>query len=173
VPLDPGVRDRTCAIFHGTAKRAPGVIRHYYNDPEATASAFDAAGGLRTGDLVYQDHDGYFFHAGRVNDLIIKGGTNLAPREIDEALESHPAVARAAAVGVPDPNLGEDIGAYVVLRAGTRCNERTLLDHCAALLDEFKTPSWMTFVDSLPMGPTGKVQRAQLITTRTRLETRR
>jgi long-chain acyl-CoA synthetase len=142
--------------------RGPGVMRGYYKDPEATASAFDATGWLRTGDLGYRDFAGYFFHAGRVKELIIKGGTNVAPAEIDEALASHPDVARAAAVGVPDPHLGEDIGAFVVLRDGARCNEQGLLDHCAAQVGEFKTPSWIKFVDSLPTGPTGKVQRVQL-----------
>ncbi len=161
--VDVDGNDIGCGRIGELMVRGPGVIRSYYKDPEVTATAFDAAGWLRTGDLVYQDQDGYFFHAGRAKDLIIKGGTNVAPRAVDEALESHPDVAQAAAVGVPDPTLGEDIGAYVVLRAGARCSERTLLDHCAARLDEFKTPSWITFVDSLPTGPTGKVRRAQLV----------
>jgi thioesterase domain-containing protein len=142
--------------------RGPGVMRGYHNDPEATASALDAGGWLRTGDLAYRDADGYFFHAGRAKELIIKAGTNVAPREVDEALASHPDVAQAAAVGVPDPHLGEDIGAFVLLREGVRCSERALLDHCEARLGEFKTPSWITFVDALPTGPSGKIQRAEL-----------
>jgi acyl-CoA synthetase (AMP-forming)/AMP-acid ligase II/thioesterase domain-containing protein/aryl carrier-like protein len=142
--------------------RGAGVMRGYYKDREATASTIDASGWLRSGDLVYRDEDGFFFHAGRVKELIIKAGTNVAPREVDEALASHPDVAQAAAVGIPDPTLGEDIAAFVVLRHGARGDERVLLDHCAARLGEFKTPSWIRFVDALPKGPTGKVQRAQL-----------
>ena len=142
--------------------RGRSLMRGYYKDAEATATAIDAAGWLHTGDLGYRDADGYFFHAGRAKELIIKAGTNVAPREVDEALASHPDVAQAAAVGVQDPLLGEDIGAFVLLREGAHCSERALLDHCAARVGEFKTPSWITFVDALPTGPTGKVQRAQL-----------
>src|SRR5262249_17787702 len=142
--------------------RGPGLMRAYFKDAQATASALDAAGWLHTGDLAYRDEDDFFFHAGRAKDLIIKAGTNVAPGEIDEALASHPDVLQAAAVGVPDPALGEDIGAFVVLRTGARCSEHALLDHCAARLGEFKTPSWIDFLDALPSGPSGKVQRAQL-----------
>jgi thioesterase domain-containing protein/aryl carrier-like protein len=142
--------------------RGAAVMRGYFRDPAATAAAIDADGWLRTGDLVYRDADDYFFHAGRAKDLIIKAGTNIAPAEVDDALASHPAVAAAIAIGVADPNLGEDIGAFVVLRQGAQCSERALLDHCEARIGEFKTPSWITFVEALPSGPSGKVLRAQL-----------
>jgi long-chain acyl-CoA synthetase len=142
--------------------RGAGVMRGYFRDPAATAVAIDADGWLRTGDLVYRDADGYFFHAGRAKDLIIKAGTNIAPAEVDDALASHPAVAQAVAIGVADSNLGEDIGAFVVLREGAQCSERALLDHCEARVGEFKTPSWITFVEALPSGPSGKVLRGQL-----------
>lgn len=160
--VDDDGNEVDCGQTGALLVRGPGIMRGYYKDPEATKTALDADGWLRTGDRVYRTSDGYFFHAGRIKELIIKGGTNVAPRAVDEALESHPDVVQAAAVGVPDAILGEDIGAYVVLRAGARCSERGLIDHCAGRLDEFRTPSWITFVDSLPTGPTGKVQRAQL-----------
>jgi long-chain acyl-CoA synthetase len=160
--VDPDGRELGCGQTGELLVRGPGVMRGYYKDREATAAALDAAGWLRTGDLAYRDDDGYFFHAGRAKELIIKAGTNVVPREVDEALASHPDVAQAAAVGVPDPDLGEDIGAFVRLREGAHCSERTLLDHCAARVGEFKTPSWIRFVDALPTGPTGKIQRAQL-----------
>src|SRR5262249_4900963 len=120
------------------------------------------AGWLHTGDLVYRDRDGYFFHAGRSKDVIIKGGINVAPHEIEDVLATHPDVSVAAAVGGADPNLGEDIGAFVVLRPGARRDERALLEHCAARLGEFKTPSWIRVVDALPAGPTGKILRVEL-----------
>jgi long-chain acyl-CoA synthetase len=141
--------------------RGPGVVRGYYQDPEATAAAF-AEGWLRTGDLGYRDADGYFFHLGRVKDLIIKAGTNIAPNELDEALEAHPAVVRAAAVGVPDSILGEDVAAFVVRRSGMACSEKDLIEHCVQRLGELKAPSWIAFVPSLPLTATGKVQRAVL-----------
>lgn len=160
--IGPTGQDVGCGATGELLVRGPAVMRGYYKDPEATAHALDADGWLHTGDLAYCDDDGYFFHAGRAKDLIIKAGTNVSPREVDEALASHPDVAQAVAVGVPDPHLGEDIGAFVLLRAGARSSERALLDHCEAQLGEFKTPSWITFVDTLPSGPTGKILRAQL-----------
>ena len=88
--------------------RGDGMMRGYYKDPAGTAAALDAEGWLHTGDLAYQDEDGYFFVVGRSKELIIKGGMNIAPKQIDEILESHPAVLEAAAVGVPDRYVGED-----------------------------------------------------------------
>jgi amino acid adenylation domain-containing protein len=142
--------------------RGPGLTRSYYKEPEATAAAFDAEGWFHTGDLAYRDSDGYFHVVGRSKELIIKGGVNIAPRQIDEALESHPAVLEAAAVGVPDRLLGEDIVAFVVPRAGAKCEENEMLAFCAARLGHFKTPTRIHFVTDLPKGPSGKVQRLRL-----------
>jgi amino acid adenylation domain-containing protein len=135
----------------------------YYKEPEATAAAFDAEGWLHTGDLAYRDTDGYFFVVGRSKELIIKGGVNIAPRQIDDVLESHPAVLEAAAVGVPDRHLGEDVVAFVVLRAGVGCDERELLGFCEGRLGHFKTPTRIHFAEDLPKGPSGKVQRLRLV----------
>ena len=135
----------------------------YFKEPEATTAAFDSEGWLHTGDLAYRDSDGYFFVVGRSKELIIKGGVNIAPRQIDDVLESHPAVLEAAAVGVPDRHLGEDVVAFVVLRAGVECDERELLGFCEGRLGHFKTPTRIHFAEDLPKGPSGKVQRLRLL----------
>ena len=142
--------------------RGDGMMRGYYKDPAGTAAALDAEGWLHTGDLAYQDEDNYFFVVGRSKELIIKGGMNIAPKQIDEILESHPAVLEAAAVGVPDRYVGEDVVAFAVLREGVNCDEGELLSFCESRLGHFKTPSRIHFVRDLPKGPSGKVQRLKL-----------
>ena len=138
------------------------MMHGYYKEPEETAAALDADGWLHTGDLAYRDEDGYFFVVGRSKELIIKGGVNIAPRQIDDVLESHPAVLEAAAIGVPDRYVGEDLMAFVVLRAGRTLEENELLSFCEARLGHFKTPTRIHFVHDLPKGPSGKVQRLKL-----------
>jgi len=153
--LGPNVPGEICL-------RGPSVMRGYYKQPELTAAALDANGWLRTGDLGYRDTDGYYFITGRLKELIIKGGENIAPREIDEALLRHPAVLEAAAVGVPDADYGEDILACVVPRPGARVTEAELREFCLAELGRYKTPKTFKFIDELPKGPSGKVQRLKL-----------
>jgi long-chain acyl-CoA synthetase len=142
--------------------RGPGVMNRYYKSPEQTAGAFDADGWLRTGDLGYRDADGFYFITGRLKELIIKGGENIAPREIDEALLRHPAVLEAAAVGVPDANYGQDIRVCVVLKPGATASVEDLRQFCLAELGRYKTPREFRFVAELPKGPSGKVQRLKL-----------
>jgi len=142
--------------------RGPNVMTGYYKAPQQTAAAFDGDGWLRTGDLGYRDADGYYFITGRLKELIIKGGENIAPREIDEALLRHPAVLEAAAVGVPDPDYGQDIVAYVVARPGARVDSAELRAWCVAELGRYKTPREFRLVAELPKGPSGKVQRLKL-----------
>jgi acyl-CoA synthetase (AMP-forming)/AMP-acid ligase II len=144
------------------AIRGPNVMRGYYKNPEATAAAFTPDGWLRTGDLGHRDSDGFFFVTGRIKELIIKGGENIAPREIDEALLKHPAVLDAAAVGIPDTHYGQEILACVVLRQGMAASEDELRDFCEATLGRYKTPRRFRFMDDLPRGPSGKVQRLKL-----------
>lgn len=143
--------------------RGPNVMRGYYKNDDATRASFTPDGWLRTGDLGHRDADGFFFVTGRIKELIIKGGENIAPREIDEALLAHPAVLDAAAVGVADRHYGQEILACVVLREGSVCDEATLREHCIATLGRFKTPKTIRFVDALPRGPSGKVQRLRLL----------
>ncbi len=150
--------------------RGPQVTRGYYRDPDATRSAF-LDGWLRTGDLGRRDADGFFYVTGRIKELIIKGGENIAPREIDEVLLRHPAVADAAAVGLPDRHYGQEILACVIVREERRArgpeDEQSLREElrafCQAHLGHYKTPREIRFVDELPRGPSGKVQRLKLV----------
>ncbi len=141
--------------------RGDAMMRGYYKDPAGTAAALDAEGWLHTGDLAYQDEDGYFFVVGRSKELIIKGGMNIAPKQIDEVLESHPAVLEAAAVGVPDRYVGEDIVAFAVLRDEAHCDESELLSFCEGRLGHFKTPSAHSFCPRSAEGAFGKSATAE------------
>ena len=143
--------------------RGDNVMLGYYNAPEKTADAMTIDGWLRTGDLGHRDADGFYFVTGRIKELIIKGGENIAPREIDEALLTHPAVLEAAAVGIPDANYGQEILAAIVLKPGVQCDEMSLREHCVRVLGRYKTPKVFRVVDELPKGPSGKVQRLKLL----------
>lgn len=143
--------------------RGPNVMRGYYKNEEATRGTFTPDGWLRTGDLGYRDADGFFFVTGRIKELIIKGGENIAPREIDEVLLRHPAVLEAAAVGIPDRHYGQEIMACIVERAGQQCTEDDLRAFCEHHLGRYKTPKIFRFVSELPRGPSGKVQRLKLL----------
>lgn len=143
--------------------RGDNVMAGYWHAPEKTAEALTADGWLRTGDLGHRDGDGFYFVTGRIKELIIKGGENIAPREIDEALLAHPAVLEAAAVGIPDKNYGQDILAAVVLKPGASADEAALREHCLTQLGRYKTPAVFRFVEELPKGPSGKVQRLKLL----------
>ncbi len=142
--------------------RGANVMQGYYKSPELTCAAIDSDGWLRTGDLGYRDADGYYFITGRLKELIIKGGENIAPREIDEALLRHPGVLEAAAVGIPDPNYGQEILACVVPKPGTVPTVEELRAFCLRELGKYKTPKIIRILDELPKGPSGKVQRLKL-----------
>ncbi|MEZ5653580.1 MAG: AMP-binding protein [Burkholderiaceae bacterium] len=143
--------------------RGPTVMRGYFRDPERTAEALTADGWLRSGDLGHLDADGYAFITGRLKELIIKGGENIAPREIDEALLRHPDVLEAAAVGIPHPAYGQDILAAVVPKAGVQPSLDDLRAFCERELGRYKTPARFVFLTALPKGPSGKVQRLKLL----------
>jgi acyl-CoA synthetase (AMP-forming)/AMP-acid ligase II len=145
------------------AIRGPNVMRGYYKDDAATRATFTPDGWLRTGDLGHRDADGFFFVTGRIKELIIKGGENIAPREIDEALLRHPGVLDAAAVGIPDRHYGQEIMACIVLRDGHAADAAGLREFCTAQLGPYKTPKVFRFVKELPRGPSGKVQRLKLV----------
>ncbi|MFZ9480826.1 MAG: AMP-binding protein, partial [Burkholderiaceae bacterium] len=143
--------------------RGPNVMNGYYKNEAETAKAFDRDGWLRTGDLGLRDADGFYFVTGRLKELIIKGGENIAPREIDEVLLQHPAVLDAACVGVPDANYGQEILACLVLKEGQACSQEEMRSFCLAALGKYKTPKEFHFVHDLPRGPSGKVQRLKLV----------
>ncbi|WP_088279770.1 AMP-binding protein [Ideonella sp. A 288] len=145
------------------AIRGSNVMRGYYKNDASTAAAFTPDGWLRTGDLGHRDADGFFFVTGRIKELIIKGGENIAPREIDEVLLRHPAVLEAAVVGVPDRHYGQEILACIVLREGATPDEDRLRAFCEQHLGRYKTPKAFRFVRELPRGPSGKVQRLKLL----------
>jgi acyl-CoA synthetase (AMP-forming)/AMP-acid ligase II len=143
--------------------RGPNVMRGYYKNDEATRASFTSDGWLRSGDLGHRDADGFYFLTGRIKELIIKGGENIAPREIDEVLLRHPSVLEAAAVGVPDKHYGQEIMACVVLRSPGAAEESELRRFCEQHLGRYKTPKLFRFVSELPRGPSGKVQRLKLL----------
>jgi len=141
--------------------RGENVFKGYYKNEEATRRAF-RGGWFHTGDIGYRDADGFFYIVDRKSDMIIRGGENIYPREIDEVLYAHPSVAEAAAFGVPDDLYGEEVAAFVVLREGARASADDILAHCRARLADFKCPKTVRFVESLPKGPTGKVLKREL-----------
>ncbi|MGA0024847.1 MAG: AMP-binding protein [Burkholderiales bacterium] len=143
--------------------RGDNVMTGYYKDPENTAKTLEPDGWMHTGDLGYMDEDGFVFVTGRSKELIIKGGENIAPREIDEALLKHPAVLEAAAVGIPDANYGQDIMVCVILKPGMACTIEALTEFSQRELGKYKTPKIIRFVSELPKGPSGKVQRLKLL----------
>ena len=145
------------------AIRGPQVMQGYYKNPDATRASFTPDGWLRTGDLGHRDADGFFFVTGRIKELIIKGGENIAPREIDEVLLRHPSVRDAAATGMPDMHYGQEILACIVLREGCTADEAALRAFCIEHLGRYKSPKVFHFVADLPRGPSGKVQRLKLL----------
>jgi acyl-CoA synthetase (AMP-forming)/AMP-acid ligase II len=148
------------------AVRGPNVIDGYENNPQANASSF-SEGWFRTGDLGMLDGDGYLVLLSRIKELINRGGEKIAPREIDEALEAHPAVREAVSFGIPHPTWGEQVAVAVVVNEPV--TEKELLAFCRSRLADFKVPSHFFFVDAIPKTPTGKIQRrfvAEQFTTR-------
>jgi fatty-acyl-CoA synthase len=142
--------------------RSPCVMKGYWNRPEATAEAIDAEGWFRTGDAGYRDADGYVFLHDRVKDMIVSGGENVYPAEVENALFAHPAVADAAVIGVPDDRWGEAVKAVVVLRPGMGADAAEIIAHCRGRIAAYKTPKSVDFVDVLPRNPSGKVLRREL-----------
>lgn len=142
--------------------RGPGLMRGYYRQPGATAAATDTDGYLRTGDIGMVDEEGFLHILGRREDVMIRGGSNVYAREVEDRLLAHPAVDRGAVVGVSDEILGEAICACVVLVEGGVVDERELRGWCALALSEYKVPDLVTFMDDLPLTATGKVWRHEL-----------
>jgi long-chain acyl-CoA synthetase len=143
------------------AIRGHNVMKGYWRRPEATADAI-RDGWFHTGDLARVDDDGYFFIVDRKKDMVIRGGYNVYPREVEEVLYEHPAVREAAVIGVPHPELGEEVAAAVALVAGAEVEEREIVQFVKAQLAAYKYPRLVWFVDELPKGPTGKILRREV-----------
>jgi long-chain acyl-CoA synthetase len=145
------------------AIRGHNVMKGYWNRPEATAVAIDADGWFHTGDLARVDDDGYFFIVDRSKDMIIRGGYNVYPREIEEVLYEHPAVREAAVLAVPDDMLGEEVGAAIAVAPGTEADVGAIRDFVKGRVAGYKYPRKIWFVDELPKGPTGKILKRDIV----------
>ena len=142
--------------------RGHGVMLGYYKNPEATAAAIDADGWLHTGDLALRRPNGYYSITGRIKDLVIRGGENIYPREIEEFLFTHPAIEQVSVVGVPDAKFVEELCAWVKLKAGARLSEDELRQFCRDNLAHYKTPRYIRFVSEFPQTVTGKIQKFKI-----------
>jgi acyl-CoA synthetase (AMP-forming)/AMP-acid ligase II len=141
--------------------RGPQLMRGYWNLPEASAEAL-RGGWMHTGDAGIIDEEGYLYIQDRVKDMIVSGGENIYPREVEEVLYQHPAVAEAAVIGIPDDKFGEAVKAVVVLRAGGTADADTIMDFCKGRLAGYKRPRSIDFAAALPRNPSGKVLKKDL-----------
>jgi long-chain acyl-CoA synthetase len=155
-PLPPGPEHVGELVIRGV-----NTMRGYFRKPEATAEAF-SGGWFHSGDLGYVDQDGFYFIVDRKKDLIIRGGYNVYPREVEEVLYTHPDVANAAVIGVPDDRVGEEIKAFVQPKSGSAATEAEIIEYVKARLAAYKYPRMVEFRDDLPIGPTGKVLKKEL-----------
>jgi fatty-acyl-CoA synthase len=145
--------------------RGPHVCRGYWNNPDATAAALDADGWFHTGDLARRDEEGFYYIAGRKKDMLISGGVNIYPAEIEAVLASHPSVQDVAVIGVPDPEFGEEVKAVVQPAPGVQPGPalaEVLAGHCRAALAGYKVPRSFDFRDDMPRTETGKLQKRLL-----------
>jgi fatty-acyl-CoA synthase len=150
--LSPGERGELCT-------RGYSVMQGYWADPERTAEAIDADGWMHTGDLAVIDAEGYCNIVGRVKDMVIRGGENVYPREVEEFLYRHPKVREVQVFGVPDERYGEEISAWIVLQAGETASEDEIRAFCKDQIAHYKVPRYVRFKTELPMTVTGKPQK--------------
>ncbi|HEY0938064.1 MAG TPA: long-chain fatty acid--CoA ligase [Trebonia sp.] len=160
---DAGARPLPAGAGHvgEVVVRGPNVMTGYHNNPEATAKAF-AGGWFHTGDLGYLDEDGFLFIVDRIKDLIIRGGYNIYPREVEEVIYAHPAVAEVAVIGVPDPMMGEEVRAIVAVKPGQSVTEAELIEFVKQRIAAYKYPRTVEFRDTLPKNATGKILKKEL-----------
>ena len=135
------------------------VMRGYWDDPEQTAKDIDGAHWIKTGDIATMDERGYIRIVGRIKDMLIRGGENIYPREIEELLYTHPKIDQVEVVGVPDPKFGEEIAAWIRLHEGEQASEEEIREFCSGKLSHFKIPRYIRFTEEFPMTVTGKVQK--------------
>jgi fatty-acyl-CoA synthase len=144
------------------ATRSGSNMAGYWNLPEATASTLRSDGWLRTGDAGYMDEDGYLYIHDRIKDMIISGGENIYPAEVESALCDHPDVAEAAVIGIPDDKWGEAVKAVVVMKPGKQATATDIINFTRERIAGFKTPKSVEFLPALPRNPSGKILRRQL-----------
>ncbi|HKS39582.1 MAG TPA: AMP-binding protein [Blastocatellia bacterium] len=154
-PCAPGVAGELCC-------RGYNVMKGYYNNPQATADAIDSDGWLHTGDQATMDVDGYVRITGRLKELIIRGGENVAPKEIEDLLRTHPKIADVYVYGVPDERLGEEVAAAIRLNSGEAATPEEIREFCEGRIARFKIPRHIRFVETFPMTASGKVQKFKL-----------
>ncbi|MDQ2740862.1 MAG: AMP-binding protein [Chloroflexota bacterium] len=138
------------------------VMLGYWENPEATAGAIDAGRWMHTGDLATMDQDGYVNIVGRIKDLVIRGGENVYPREIEEFLYGHPAVQDVQVIGVPDERYGEEVMAWIILKPGQQASQDEIREFCRGKIAHYKIPRYVTFTDGFPMTITGKIQKFKM-----------
>jgi fatty-acyl-CoA synthase len=134
----------------------------YWEDPERTAEAIDADGWMHTGDLATMDEDGYVSIVGRIKDLVIRGGENVYPREVEEFLYTHPQIADVQVIGVPDERYGEELMAWVIAREDGELTPESVRAFCRGKIAHYKIPRYVKLVDAFPMTVTGKVQKFKM-----------
>ena len=139
--------------------RGYSVMRGYWNDDERTRETIDEAGWLHSGDIGVMDSEGYMQVVGRIKDMLIRGGENIYPREVEEFLYTHPKIAEVQVFGVPDDKMGEEVCAWVMLHPGHQLSEKELKDYCQGQITHFKIPRYVRFVEEFPMTVTGKLQK--------------
>jgi fatty-acyl-CoA synthase len=142
--------------------RGYNTMKGYYNNPQATAEAIDANGFLHSGDLGYKDEKGNFRITGRIKDMIIRGGENIYPREIEEFLYHLPGVRDVQVAGVPSKKYGEEVGAFIILDEGVKLTVDEVRDYCRGRIARYKIPKYVFFVDEYPLTGSGKIQKFKL-----------
>jgi fatty-acyl-CoA synthase len=153
--LAPGQQGELCC-------RGYNVMKGYYKNDEATARAIDAEGWLHSGDLGVMDENGYFRVTGRIKDMIIRGGENIYPREIENFLYPHPEIEAVEVVGIASEKYGEEVGAFIKKKAGSELREEDIIDYCRGQIARFKIPKYIFFVNEFPMTASGKIQKYKL-----------
>jgi long-chain acyl-CoA synthetase len=159
--VDDDDQDVTAGSLGEIVLRGENILKGYFKNPEANAAAF-RNGWFHTGDIGYRDQDGFYYIVDRKSDMIIRGGENIYPREIDEVLYRHPAVAAAATIGIPDQLYGEEVAAFVVLKENVSSTPEELIAFCHQRLADYKCPKTIQLLEEIPKGPTGKLLKREL-----------
>jgi fatty-acyl-CoA synthase len=142
--------------------RGPRIMTGYWRDEKKTSQAITSDGWLRTGDMGWMDEEGYIYLAGRGDDMIIRGGENISPEEVENVLHSHPKIEEASVIGIPDMEWGQEPRAVVVLKKGETATSEEIIEYCRSRLAGFKRPRSVVFIDALPRNQMGKVLRKKL-----------